>query len=156
MTVQLADKKFIQPLFNSYIMHMSQHIVIENKEAWYASAMRYLDSYASDSDRHLFSIDESNLAIGFAMVNRELKNNRDGLAIADFYIEPKHQRRGFGRTLAESVFNHFPGRWEVAVLKGNDSAKLFWGQVIASYTQGDFQEWKTNAYEGSGYSFETA
>ncbi|MBX2839772.1 MAG: GNAT family N-acetyltransferase, partial [Gammaproteobacteria bacterium] len=154
MTVQLVDKKYIYPLFNSYITHMSQHIVIEDKEAWYASAMRYLDSYSSDSDRHLFAVDESNVAIGFAMVNRELKYNRDGSAIADFYIQPKHQRRGFGCTLAESVFSHFPGRWEVAVLQGNDSAKLFWRQVIASYTQGDYQEWKAVAYEGSGYTFE--
>ena len=99
---------------------------------------------------------ESEIIIGFALVNKHLRFNHDGFAIAEFYIQKDHERNGCGRRLAEYVFAQFPGNWEVAVSLKNNSALAFWKQVVSSYTYGKFIEKKTCSFSGYGFLFNNA
>ena len=87
------------------------------------------------------------------MVNNHLRFNKDGLAIAEFYIDKQHQKKGCGRELAEFVFSQFPGQWEVAVTRGNDNAQNFWRRTICDYIGGEWREWTIDSYDGTGFSF---
>lgn len=146
----------IETLFNDYIIHMSQFFEIEDHKAWYSAAMDYLDSYSNDSDRHLFALKYSSVPIGFAMVNGHLRFNKDGFAIAEFYIDKQHQSKGCGRELAVNVFSQFPGQWEVAVTQGNDDAQTFWRRIISGYIGDSYKEWSIDTYDGVGFSFSNA
>jgi predicted acetyltransferase len=123
-------------------------------EAWVGVAMDYLNSYATESDRHIFALKHSGVPIGFALVNKHLHFNSDGIAIAEFYIDKQHQAKGCGRELAECVFSHFPGQWEVAVTHGNENAQSFWRRVITDYIRGECREWKIDSCDGIGFSFD--
>ena len=54
------------------------------------------------------------------------------------------RRRGVGRLAVELILNRFAGRWEITEYLRNPVAVSFWRRVVASYTQGRYQERVTN------------
>lgn len=156
MRIDKCTNQEIRPLFEGYMDYMSQFFKIENREAWHSNAMNYLSSYVDTSNRRIYGIKTSDIPIGFAMVNDELRFNDSGFAIAEFYIEKQHQAKGYGRELSEYVFAQIPGQWEVAVSQQNKKAKRFWEQVIFEITSGEYRELDIESYEGIGFSFDNA
>ena len=156
MNTKHSEKNEILSLFKDYMYFMRQFFEINDTDAWISTAMNYLDSYATGTDRHIFALNNASVPIGFAMLNNHLRFNKEGFAIAEFYIDTQHQANGHGRELAEFVFCQFPGHWEVAVTRGNENAEKFWRQTISNYTGGKYREWKIDIYDGSGFSFYNA
>ncbi len=153
MNTELSGKNEIISLFKDYMCFMRQFVEIDDTDAWVSTAMSYLDSYATETDRHIFALKNASVPIGFAMLNNHLQFNKKGISIAEFSIDTQYQATGLGRELAEFVFGQFPGHWEVAVTRGNDNAEKFWRRSISSYTRGEYREWKIDTYDGSGSSF---
>ena len=143
----------ITPIFREYLAYMSKFFVIADYDSWCEGALKNLQLYSIKDDRHIYSIKESESIIGFAFVNKHLRFNNDGFAVAEFYIQKDHQRKGYGRRLAEHVFAQFPGHWEVAVTLKNNSARVFWKQVVSSYT---FVEKRKSSFSGYGFLFSNA
>jgi len=82
-----------------------------------------------------------------------LRFNSKGFAVAEFYIQKNYEKKGYGRRLAEHLFEKLPGNWEVAVSLNNKSALVFWKQVVSSYTDGEFiKEWNAS-FNGYGFVF---
>lgn len=52
--------------------------------------------------------------------------------VAEFYIIPSCRQAGRGRDLAASVFQLFPGAWEVKQLAKAHAAQAFWRRTLAS------------------------
>lgn len=77
---------------------------------------------------------------GFAIVDRAAGDDEIDYYIAEFFVLARFQRRGVGRFAAHTLFDRFPGRWEVAQLPGYQRAIRFWRTVIDEYTQGHFEE----------------
>jgi predicted acetyltransferase len=73
--------------------------------------------------------------------------------VAEFYIQKNHEKKGYGRKLAEHVFEKFPDNWEVAVSLKNKSALVFWTQVVSSYTNGKFIKKWNPSFCGYGFVF---
>jgi predicted acetyltransferase len=42
--------------------------------------------------------------------------------------------------VAEQIFNQFPGIWETSQIPENKAALDFWGKVVDSYTNGQFEK----------------
>ena len=146
----------IQPIFKEYLAYMSQFFVTDNYDAWCKGALKSLLQYSIKDDRHIYIIKKSESIIGFALINKHLRFNNDGYAIAEFYIRKDHERKGYGRKLAGHVFSLFPGNWEVAVTAANTSARTFWKQVVSSYTHDKFIEKKISSFNGDGFLFNNA
>ena len=53
---------------------------------------------------------------------------------------PKYRRRGVGEHAARTLFDRFPGRWEVATNPGREPAQIFWRRVIGRYAEGTHRE----------------
>ncbi len=53
--------------------------------------------------------------------------------VAEFFIVRKHRRSGVGMAAAHAMFNRYPGRWEVAVMRANAGAMAFWTRCIAAH-----------------------
>lgn len=92
---------------------------------------------------------------GFVLV-RELEsstNDQSLHSIAEFFILRKYRRCGLGQTVANHIFNLFPGRWQVRQEANNLPAQAFWRKVIASYTGGDFAEVRLPGWAGPAQEF---
>ena len=50
------------------------------------------------------------------------------------------RRLGIGRTAVQLILSRFAGRWEISEYLRNAAAVSFWRRVVASYTQGSYQE----------------
>lgn len=85
---------------------------------------------------------------GFALVSLDAPKEYMKLSTAektnlinDFFIMRKYRRRGVGKEVAFSLFNLFPGTWEVRQTHSNRNAYDFWKHVIKNYKgDGQYQE----------------
>jgi len=135
---------------------MSQFFEIFDHTLWCEGALKNLQRYSAEDDCHIYVLMESESIIGFALVNKHLRFNTGGFAIAEFYIQKEYTKKGYGRRLAEHVFEQFTGNWEVAVSLKNNLARKFWKQVLSSYTNNKFIEKKTKSFNGHGLIFNNA
>ena len=145
----------IKPIFREYLDYMSQFFLIHDIESWCKGALKNLQRDYIADDRYIYILKKSDSIIGFAMVNKHLRFNSKGFAVAEFYIQKNHEQKGYGRKLAEHVFEKFPGSWEVAVSIKNKSALVFWKQVVSSYTEGKFNKKWNASFRGYGFVFNT-
>ena len=146
----------VKPIFKEYLNYMSQFFEIFDHTSWCEGALKNLQRYRDGDDYHIYVLMESESIIGFALVNKHLRFNNDGFAIAEFYIQKKYKKKGYGRRLAEHVFTQFTGNWEVAVSLKNNLARKFWKQVLSSYTNDKFIEKKIDFFNGHGLIFNNA
>ncbi|MCF6247805.1 MAG: GNAT family N-acetyltransferase [Desulfobacula sp.] len=143
----------ILPVFRTYLGFMSRFYNITNVNAWRDKALENLQNTAKTEKPLIYSLKKSNDIIGFAQINKHLRFNYEGLAIAEFYVQKEYEKNGYGTTLAEHVFDLFPGSWEVAVAIKNEPARVFWKQVVSSYTSGKFTEKRKNSMKECGLLF---
>ena len=146
----------MKPIYREYLGYMSQFYKIHNFDSWCKGALKNLQLYPIADDQHIYILKKSESIIGFALVNKHLRFNNDGFAMAEFYIQKRYDGKGHGRRLAEHVFEQFTGNWEVAVTFKNKSALLFWEQVVSSYTNGKFIKKGFSSFKGYGFIFNTA
>ena len=100
----------------------------------------WFDAYFSDDSRDAYLIrkSDSNQLLGFVMVNEHLERFQDGHSIAEFMVIPKYRRKGIGRKVAVSIFEKYPGNWEVRPAYGSEKAYLFRRNVIEGYMHQEF------------------
>ena len=153
MITQIVATDEIKPIFREYLETMSQFLDIVHYDSWCETALNNLQSYCGADDRHIFILKRSDLIIGFAMVNKHLRFNTQGFAMAEFYIQKPYEKKGYGRRLAEHVFASFPGNWEVAVALKNSSALAFWEQVVSSLKRDNTIKIKNPRFNGYGIVF---
>ncbi len=156
MILRIETVDEIKPIYSEYLNYMSQFFDINDHDSWCEGALKYLQRYSVEDDRYIYILTGSDSIIGFAFVNKHLRFNKDGFSVAEFYIQKKHEKKGYGRRLAEHVFGQFLGNWEVAVSLKNILARKFWKQVVSSYTDGKFIEKKTPSFSGYGFVFNNA
>jgi predicted acetyltransferase len=60
--------------------------------------------------------------------------------MAEFFIARARRRLGIGRTAVQLILSRFAGRWEITEYLRNAEAVSFWRRVVATYTQGSYQE----------------
>jgi predicted acetyltransferase len=106
----------------------------------------YLDHYWVEPERSPFLVRVNGNLAGFALVARYnyLTGLKDTWVLAEFFVMRKYRFQGIGEYVARFVFDHFPGTWQVAQIKENTTATIFWRKVIARYTHDTFQEYILN------------
>lgn len=153
MITRLENTDCIIPIFKEYLEYMSHYFVVNDHDSWCNGALKNLNKYSTDPDRFIYVVKASGLIIGFSLVNKHLRFNKDGFAVAEFYIQKAYARKRAGSRLAEYVFEQFPGNWEVAVTSNNHSAGTFWKQVVSAYTHDNYSEKVINTFDGCGFLF---
>lgn len=102
----------------------------------------YLDHYWVDPERYPFLVKVDGKLAGFVLVARYnyLTGCKDSWVMAEFFILRKYRDQGIGEHVARTIFDQFPGTWQVAQIKMNLVAIAFWRKVISRYTHGGYQE----------------
>ncbi|HSB11376.1 MAG TPA: GNAT family N-acetyltransferase [Blastocatellia bacterium] len=87
-----------------------------------------LPLYWRESNRYPFLIMADGHLAGFAFVCRGsgIAGDADVWDMAEFFIARGFRRRGLGMKVAQTIWEKFPGKWEVRVLDRNQKAMEFW------------------------------
>lgn len=101
---------------------------------------RYRGPAVEGRDAFLVRVD-GKLA-GFALIagTSRLTGEEGVRDVAEFFVLRRFRRSGVGETAARSLFDRYPGRWEVRQKRENVGAIAFWRRVIDRYTGGRFEE----------------
>lgn len=96
----------------------------------------------ADDSSHPLIILKDDRPVGFALVGRPPRNQRDQIdfCMAEFYVQPESRRLGVGRDAAHLIFNRFAGTWVITEFLYNKGAVAFWRSIVADYTGGDYRE----------------
>lgn len=152
---RLKTVDVVIPVFREYLTAMCRFYPIVNPVEWRENALRNLGRNVHKEGNHLFAGFMEKDVIGFALVNRHLRFNSGGHAVADFYIRPEYGRMGYGRQLAFHAFSTIPGPWEVAVASANEDARLFWISVLEDLTGGFYRTETNSRFDGTGFLFDS-
>jgi predicted acetyltransferase len=152
---RLKTVDVVIPVFREYLTAMRRFYPIVNPVEWRENALRNLGRNVHKKGNHLFAGFMGTDVIGFALVNRHLRFNSGGHAIADFYVRPEYERKGYGRRLALHAFSAIPGSWEVTVASANADARLFWTTVLKDINGGFYRTETNSRFDGTGFLFDS-
>jgi predicted acetyltransferase len=95
-----------------------------------------LPLFWSDNSRVPFLARLDGKIVGFALVTQSSEPSGDGETwdMAEFFVLRRYRHRGIGIQLAEKVWLHCPGRWQIRVMEKNVLARKFWQSSIAKFT----------------------
>ncbi len=105
-----------------------------------------LARWFADDSSHPLIILKDDKPVGFALVSRPPRHQRDAIdfRLAEFFVAADQRRLGIGKEAAVLIFNRFAGTWEINEFQYNTAAIRFWRSVVSDYTKGRFREVRTH------------
>jgi predicted acetyltransferase len=102
----------------------------------------YLDRYWAEEHRTPLLVRVDGKLAGFVLLKRggHVIDDPVAMYVSEFFIMRKYRRRGVGAEVARSIFDRYPGSWEVGEAVTNLPAQAFWRKVIGDYTGGRYEE----------------
>lgn len=147
--VSLADKTATQLLTNLYQLYM--HDMSDWFEIETGPDGRFADDMEAfwTDDKSVLIAWVGNQPVGFAVVQSAEKHTGDptGFDMKEFFILRNYRRSGAGTQFIRHIWKSRPGNWIIRVVANNRPAVPFWRSVVATYTDGEFHEKKTQAYD---------
>ncbi|GIP39722.1 acetyltransferase [Paenibacillus sp. J31TS4] len=145
--VPYEDKTILYQLLQLYQYDSSEfdgHAL--NQHGFYL--YRYFDHQWAEEYRRPFLVRVDGELAGFALVSlgvpqayMKLSTAEGTNTITEFFIMRKFRGKGVGKEVAVTLFNRFPGAWEIRQTSGNKNAHAFWRRVLASYKgEGGYRE----------------
>lgn len=99
--------------------------------------------YFAQAVHHDFLVRVDHQLAGFALVSpgESLRDEATTVWWMDeFFVLRKYRRFGVGAHFATTLFDAFPGEWQVAEMDINAAAQTFWRGVIGRYTKEQYDE----------------
>lgn len=140
------DRIWIQAQYPEYLEDLSQ--LSMNTGIFPAAGefgerqAEHMARWFADDSSHPLMILKNDKPVGFALVSRPPRNQRDQVdfRMAEFFVTFRERRLGVGRDAARLIFNRFAGTWEVSEFLYNAPAVTFWRSIVNEYTAGKFKE----------------
>lgn len=140
------DRSWIQKSYPEYLEDLSR---LSQNTGMFPAAGEFgerepelLARWFADDSSHPLIILKNDRPVGFALVSRPPRNQRDNVdyRMAEFFVTLKERRLGVGRDAACLIFKRFSGTWEVSEFQYNQPAVAFWRHVVSEFTRGRFKE----------------
>ena len=137
-----ADRPLLERLLQLYEYDYSEYAGVDVDERGLFPTLDAGELLEPEPDYHVFLIRVDGQVAGFACVTRHESYVELGESylVDEFLVLRKYRRRGVGERVARTLFDRFPGRWDVGTVPGNRVAQAFWRRVIDRYTGDDFRE----------------
>jgi len=102
----------------------------------------YLNHYWQEPDRQPFFIFVEGTLAGFTLLREEVdpENGARCQDVSEFFVLRQFRRAGIGSRAAITLWDMFPGEWQVRVMKANVAAYRFWQKLIQDYSRSQFEE----------------
>lgn len=154
----LGEKPLLRALFQYYWYDFTEFTGEDIDDDGTFEPPSRFDSYWSEPQRHPFLLRVEGNPAGFTLVRRAeaLSLDAEVMDIAEFFVMRKYRRSGAGEQMARHVWDAFPSRWEVRVLRNNLPAQSFWRTIVGRYTDGRFDEipWDDERWRGIIFRFD--
>jgi predicted acetyltransferase len=139
----LEDQARIQNMGRFYVYEMSR--ACGSLPGWELPEdgmyeCRDLSSYFHEKNRFPFLVRIKNELAGFVLIDKFGSTPDIDWNIGEFFIIAKFQGQGMGKQVAFEVFKKFLGKWEVMQMPVNTPAIQFWKKIVATYTDGQYEE----------------
>ncbi len=135
---QAKDFPALQQMLELYQYELSD---IWQQEADAEAKYGYnLQRHRQDEHFHAHIALEASQYAGFALIAPAHVTRKKGRWMEQFFVLKRHRRCGVGRALALHTLQSYPGLWEVGQMPANTAAQVFWREVIAAQTRGDYVE----------------
>jgi predicted acetyltransferase len=94
-----------------------------------------LPPYWIEPDRFPFIVWVDGKLAGFALVKKgsDFSGRAEVWDMADFFVVRGVRGKGVGCSVAKSIWQQFPGPWEVRVITTNVPAQQFWTKAISRF-----------------------
>ncbi len=157
--VQEEEKSVLRNLMELYAYDFSEFDDADvNAHGLYGYT--YFDYYWTEDGRVPFFVKVDGKLTGFVLVNEYcyLVKESGTKSIGEFFVMRKYRRKGIGKTVAQMVFDKFPGKWEIIQHGENEPSKIFWEEVIRAYTNGNYRQAPvtTEWWEGQALLFDNS
>jgi predicted acetyltransferase len=95
-----------------------------------------LPLYWRDSNRFPFLVRANGDLAGFVLVQKgsAVSGAADIWDMAEFFVLRRYRKQRVGLRVAHSIWQMFPGRWEVRVSEHNSVALSFWNRAVSEFT----------------------
>ena len=140
-----TDRNWIQRHYPEYLEDLSQ--LSMNTGMFPAGdygerEQELMARWFADDSSHPLILQKNDRPIGFALVRRPPRKQRDTVdyRMAEFFIAPAYRRKGAGRDAAALIFSRFAGAWEITEFLYNKPAVAFWRSVVGKITGGRYRE----------------
>jgi predicted acetyltransferase len=102
----------------------------------------YFEQDLDDSNDRCLLIYANACLAGFVLLDQHRYTDRisNGHTISDLFIMRRFRDCGLGRRVATTLFDRYPGKWEIITHSCNVPALGFWRSVIDRYTGGRYAE----------------
>ena len=110
------DLETVQNLGRFYVYEMSRYCGFLPTWEVPASGLYEcidLSPYWKERDHYPFILRVNQELAGFALINKIGTSPDVDWNMGEFFVVSKFQGKGIGRSVAEQIFNRFPGVWEV-------------------------------------------
>jgi predicted acetyltransferase len=140
------DRNWIQAQYPEYLEDLSQ---LSMNTGMFPASGEYGERQAelmarwfADDSCHPLIILKDDKPVGFALVSRPPRNQRDQIdfRMAEFFVTLRSRRLGIGHDAAQLIFSRFAGTWEITEFLYNKPAVTFWRAVVNQYTSGNYRE----------------
>lgn len=140
--VEKEASHIIENLMQLYLHDFSSFLPSVVPDAEGVFHYPYLPHYWRDPRRYPFFILANHQIAGFALLQLESDpaNHLEQMDMTEFFVLRSYRRQQIATRAVRQLWDRFPGRWQIRVMKNNVDAYPFWKKVISAYTSGDFQE----------------
>lgn len=137
----IEEKPIIDNLSQFYLYEFSQYLPslsLDESRGLY-DGLPDLDAYWDDPNRQPFIVRVDGELAGFVLVKKGEAD--EPYEMGEFFIMQKFGRQGVGTSVAQSLFDMFPGPWLIHQMWNNYKAQAFWRRVVNAYTNGHYEEY---------------
>ena len=149
-----ADRAIIEHLWQFYIYDFTDFKTWDVDDAGRFGDPDIVKWWSTDG-WHPYLIRVDGQLAGFAVVADRgyFSDKPDRHDVSEFFVLRRYRRRHVGEHVARSLFDRFPGPWDVRVLAGNERARAFWRTVIDRHTDGHYTEVSRDDEHWRGWVF---
>ena len=130
----------LENLFQLYVHDFSSIVPMEVDDTGRFD-VTVADEWFTREDHHAYLVREDDTLRGFALVRRGSRVTEDPepMDVAELFVVRAARGRGLGAKVVQTLFDSFPGRWEVRVRDANAAALAFWSSVVTGEADGDVE-----------------
>ncbi len=125
------DQTLIEHLYGYYLHDLSEFSGDLDPSATGEFDTSVISTYFERDEQQAFKIMLGRKTIGF-ILGSEAQNPNIDFVIQDAFVLRGHRRRGIGTKILRILFETYPGRYWLAVLKTNEPALGFWQRSLHS------------------------
>lgn len=137
--IDLGDRHVLENLFPYYVYDMSEFMGWNpDSSGCYSFDSETINSYWQKPSHVPYFIYAGKELAGFTLI-RKYPDAPETYDIEQFFVLRKFKGQGIGKEALIKVLAKHPGKWQIRVLKENESALKFWISAIRNVVGSGYQ-----------------